>query len=824
MDAERLLRRAVDLLDGTPGVAADRMRARAMVTLAVPIFERQGLAAALGMLGTAEKVAGSGPAGDSLRALAAIQRAGFLARSGRWADAVAALEGVRDDGDLVGHRELAVALLNRGLARQYLGQFRQSAADLDRASAVAEAGGDTDVRAMAVHDLGCLALLRGEVPEALRLLAEAHRIDPEMSVATTMLDQARAHIEAGLVEEAGVLLGDALAVATSRGLGRVRGEVLLEVARCAVLRGEPSRAVGPATEAARFFAGRDATAWRLHADVAIARARLAAGESGHRLRASIERLDADGAGSPVLHHHVAVLRAEAAVDAGDLAAAREHLAASVRLHRAVLSDRLHHDLVAARIANAAGDATGRSRALGRASLRLAHGSAAYTSLDIRAAVALHGRRLAALDLDAAWASGRPAAVYAATERWRALSLRLPGARAARDDETLADLLTELRLVRRRLLDAGGEDAEPLREEAVRLEREVAHRERELDARTPSDTRSARPASHAEVRRALSERDTGVVALFSHGSRLRAVTLSRNATRVHDLGSVSDAVELSRRLRADLRALSTAPVPALAEAVRRSLTAGLGQLGTLLAPVLELDARRLVLIPSMSLQSVPWRLVPGVDGRPLVVAGSATSWLRRSGTGPASRVVAVGGPGLASADAEVASVLDAWGRGRALVDGAATAASLTDAMAHTDVVHVAAHGTHHDESPLFSSVRLHDGPVFAHELHRRGVGAGHVVLASCDVGSAHLRPGDEALGLTAALLASGARAVLASVAPVRDEVAHAVTVAHHRGLRAGLDAASALEAASAGTPDAGLFAVYGADWAADPEGRRASGVR
>jgi tetratricopeptide (TPR) repeat protein len=786
-----------------------------MVTLAVPIFERQGLRAALGMLGAAQRVAGQGPAADSLRALAAIQRAGFLARSGRWADAVAALEGVHADGDLIGQRELAVALLNRGLARQYLGQFRESAVDLDEASAVAEANGDTDVRAMAVHDLGCLALLRGEVPEALRLLAEAHRIDPDMSVATTMLDQARAHIEAGLVEEATELLTDALGVATSSELGRVRGEVLLELARCAVLRGEPLRAVAPATEAARFFAAHDVPAWRLTADVVIARARLAAGESGPGLTAAVEGLDAEGTGSPVLHHHVAVLRAEAAVDAGDLEAARRHLAESGRLHRAVLSDRLHHDLVAARIADGSGDSSGRSRALRRASMRLARGSAAYSSLDIRAAVALHGRRLAALDLDAATASGRPSAVFAATERWRALSLRLPGARAARDDEALSNLLTELRLSRRRLSEVPAAEAVALREEAARLEREIGHRERELDAGAHRPGDSVRPASHAELRRALAARDTAVVALFAHGTVLRAVTVSGRRTQVHDIGSVGDTVELARRMRADLRALTMARVPALAEAVRRSLHAELGRLGSLLAPVLDVDAGRLVVIPSMALPSVPWRLVPGVDGRPLVVAGSATAWLRHSGTGPARDVVAVGGPSLASADAEVAAVLDAWGRGRALVDGAATAGALAEAMAGADLVHVAAHGTHHDESPLFSSVRLHDGPVFAHELHRRGVRAQHVVLASCDVGSAHLRPGDEALGLTAALLASGARAVLAAVAPVRDDAAHAVTVAHHRGLRGGLDAASALEAASVDVPDAGLFAVYGADWSAEP---------
>ncbi len=786
-----------------------------MVTLAVPVFERQGLEAALQMLHTAERVAGTGAAGDSLRALGAIQRAGFLARSGRWADAVSSLEDVRDDGDLVGPRELAVALLNRGLARQYLGQFRESADDLDAASSVASASGDTDVHAMAVHDLGCLALLRGEVPEALRLMGEADRLYPDKSVATTLLDQARAHIEAGLVEEASGLLADAQRVASSSELGRVRGEVLLEQARCAVLRGEPAAAVGSASEAAAIFTEHDVPVWRLTADVLLARARFAVGGAGPELSDAVDRLDARGTGSPVLEHQVALLRAEAALLRGRPELALAAVARARRTHRTVLSDQLHLDLVSARVADASGDGRARSRALERASLRLARSSAAYTSLDIRTALALHGRRLAALDLDAAMASGRPSSVFAATERWRALSLRLPGARAARDDDRLSDLLSELRLTRRRLPDATPEDAVRLRAQAEHLEQDIGRRERELDAAGSSPALAPRPVSHHELRRALAERDTAAVILFAHGDTLRAVTVSAGGTRVNEVGPVAEAVELCRRMRADLRAATVAPIPVLAEAARRSFRAGTVRLGALLAAALATDAERLVVVPSLAVPSVPWRLVPGVDGRPLTVAGSATSWLRRSGSGPARDVVAVGGPSLGAADAEVAAVLAAWGRGSGLTGPDATADALVGAMAGADVVHVAAHGTHHDESPLFSSVRLHDGPVFAHELHRRGVAAQHVVLASCDVGSAHLRAGDEALGLTAALLSSGVRSVLAAVAPVRDDVTRSVMGAYHEGLRRGLDAAAALEHATAGVPEAGLFAVYGADWAAEP---------
>jgi CHAT domain-containing protein len=129
-----------------------------------------------------------------------------------------------------------------------------------------------------------------------------------------------------------------------------------------------------------------------------------------------------------------------------------------------------------------------------------------------------------------------------------------------------------------------------------------------------------------------------------------------------------------------------------------------------------------------------------------------------------------------------------------------------------VVHVAAHGTHERQNPYFSSLLLADGPLFAHELPRP-VTSEHVVLSACDVGQADLRPGDEPLGLTSALLALGVGSVVAAVAPVPDEVAAAAMVDYHRLLAGGRGAAEALSATITAHPGARAFNLYGADWAA-----------
>jgi CHAT domain-containing protein len=146
---------------------------------------------------------------------------------------------------------------------------------------------------------------------------------------------------------------------------------------------------------------------------------------------------------------------------------------------------------------------------------------------------------------------------------------------------------------------------------------------------------------------------------------------------------------------------------------------------------------------------------------------------------------------------------------------ATTADLTGAMAEASALHVAAHGLHQPENPLFSSLRMVDGPVFAHELDQRGHAPQHVVLSACEVGLATIRPGDEALGLASVLLNLGTRSVIAGVARVGDVVAEQTMAAYHGKLAAGADSSIALAEALAES-DADVvppFVNFGAAWAA-----------
>ena len=194
----------------------------------------------------------------------------------------------------------------------------------------------------------------------------------------------------------------------------------------------------------------------------------------------------------------------------------------------------------------------------------------------------------------------------------------------------------------------------------------------------------------------------------------------------------------------------------------------------------------MLSPTGPLAVLPWGLLPSLRGCPVVVGYSGTAWLRASAgpSRPGGRVVAIAGPGLAHAEAEAKTVAQYWPAGDQLSGPAADQAAVKAALAEASVLHLAAHGTHQPENPLFSSIRLADGPLFAYELDDTSRPAEHVVLAACELGQATIRPGDEALGLTSVLLHLGTRSVISGVAKVHDEVAAEVMVGYHRALSRG----------------------------------------
>ncbi len=116
-----------------------------------------------------------------------------------------------------------------------------------------------------------------------------------------------------------------------------------------------------------------------------------------------------------------------------------------------------------------------------------------------------------------------------------------------------------------------------------------------------------------------------------------------------------------------------------------------------------------------------------------------------------------------------------------------------------LAHLAAHGYHDRENVLFSRLHLTDGPLMGYDIQLLSAAPGQVILSACDVGRTVVRPGEELLGFTAALLYIGTATVIASVTRVPDDQAVGVMTAYHRALAGGTRPAEALAGAAAEAP-------------------------
>ena len=120
--------------------------------------------------------------------------------------------------------------------------------------------------------------------------------------------------------------------------------------------------------------------------------------------------------------------------------------------------------------------------------------------------------------------------------------------------------------------------------------------------------------------------------------------------------------------------------------------------------------------------------------------------------------------------EVTRAAREWPGARVLRGDEATAGRVSALAAEVDVLHLAGHGRHPGDNPLFSAVELADGPWFGYDIDQLAATPSVVVLSACELGRVAVRSGEEAVGMSAAWLHAGARTVVSSPALVADDVA------------------------------------------------------
>jgi tetratricopeptide (TPR) repeat protein len=809
----KLLRRALGVLDKTgPSKSHSALAARIWISVALAESEIHGVDRGLVALHEAKHFAVD--ADDrTVDVLLHAQLGVIEMRRSHMDTALAHLNEAIALAEHAGPREECRMFINRGTLRLYQGDLAHSRSDLTRATRLARQVGDVVLDFKARHNLGYVEFLAGDIPTSLRLMDEASALHAPISLGIALLDRARVLTESGLVFEANRTLLEAVATFRKEGRGHDLADALLELARCALIAGDVDGARRFAAQARDRFRRRNNPAWRRSAELVLLQSDLAAGRPGLRLLGPAlrlrEELDADGLALP--SKAAALIAVEAATAAHRNETARQILAGvGAPSARDPISLRLQHRYVIARLDAESGD---RSRAAKhvRFGLRdLAAYQASFGSVDLQTAVAIHGRHLAELDIDIALQSRSPDAVFDAAERSRAVSRRLPPVRPPDDPDT-AELLTELRqtVETLRAVEQDRVAAQPLLKRRRELERHITARRWTL----AGEGSAAPPATVDDVQRTLQNDASTLLHYVQSNDCLHVVVVDSSGVSMHELGASEPAFELVRRARADLDVLAYPHMPkVMHDAVHASAQRSLAQLDAMLLAPLRLEAERVVVATTGLLGHVAWGALPSLRGVPVVVVPSATAWLAaaQAPSRAGGDVVALAGPDLERAAHEARGIARTW-HGSVRTGKHADRETLIAALAKSRIVHIAAHGVHQTENPLFSSLRLVDGELFAHELDQTAEIAEHVILSACEVGLSTVRPGDEALGLTSVFLHFGTRSVVAGVSRVADDLAADTMIEYHRLLSRGVDSAAALAGVTAQSDQPVPFVCFGSAW-------------
>ena len=767
-DAEAWLGRALSLAT-SPG---DEARARA--SLAFLTYERGDLSAAFEQIGAAVGVVSDDP---DTRGVVLCQQALLLLRVGRTDEALAAFAAsiplLRDPV------ERGRALINRGGVHLAQGNAAGARDDFE-AAALSLKTVDQPLEAnMAVHNLGYAEFLLGDLVGALHHIDAARPVlsaQSEVGRATCSQDRAEVLLAAGLMTEGLAELEDAAEAYARQGILQRSAEARLALAR-AMAPHDAQTARGAAESAAETFRDLGADAWRTRAEAVAWAARVDLGESEDRTLDEgghlASQLDGQGLRWPAAAVRLGRVRVHLSRSEWRVAAAALD---EIRLSEdAPLAIRLLAVDARAAAAAAAGQVDEALRSLSAGLEELHAWQSSFGSLDLQTNVVGRGVRLAVRGLSLAARSSSDAVLFEWSERARMLASRIQPVRAPQDTQTVSDL-AELR-------------AQPAYEREVELRRRI--RERAWQLRGSGEV--VDPARLADLQDALGE-GTALVAYLVTAERVVGLVVTDRDTRRHDLGARARLEPLLSGLLPDLDMAASDLPPSLAGSVREALADRVSAVAdVLVAPlVADLGDREVVLTPSGVLAGVPWSLLPGLAGRPVTVAQSATSWLsRRSTPLRTDSAGLVAGPRVARGEEEVRGAAKAWSGAPVLVGADATAAAVSELAGRVDVLHIAAHGRHASENPLFSGLELVDGAWYGYDIDQLDHVPDVVLLSACEVGRSSVRWGEELIGMTAAWLHAGARCVIASPAAVNDVAAHDALVRVHEALAAGVEPAAAL---------------------------------
>jgi tetratricopeptide (TPR) repeat protein len=709
-----------------------------------------------------------------------------------------------------GHHELGAVYLNRGNLHLASGDVGAAVEDFTRAREELGRIANPVEQSKAEHNLGYARLLNGDIVGALQMIEAASPVLSAQSAAyraTVEQDRAEVMTAAGRPREAIRALESAARAYGSRRLRTFQADCELTLA-WTLLREDPGRARVVARRAARHYRSQESPVPALRAEAAATVAEISAGGKAPALLRRSDELSEELRRNR--HPRDAVLlqlqAARVEIARGQQADATARLRSIHVDARSPVATKLLSREVRAELARARGD---RRRARGhvRAGLADLHEwQSTFGSLDLQSTLVGHGRDLALQGLRLALEDGRPSLAFEWSERARALVGRVVPVRSPADPQVANDL-AELRW-----LQGAEQDRSPWE---VRRVAKLQARVRQRSWYGEGGGAVGEPAPMDAVQEALAECDAALVAHLVVDDRVAAVVVTGDDARLVELGRANGLRDRVDAITSDLTMAAAHRTGPLARPVRSSLRGQLEEAADqLVRPLLSvLGDRRVVLTPSGALAGTPWSLLPGLVGRPLTIPTSATRWLEVRGTEvtPPTKVGLVAGPNLAGAEDEVNRAAAEWPEAQVRCGPEATAAEVAGLASQVDVLHLAGHGSHPGENPLFAAVELADGRWFGYDIDLLPKVPSTVVLSACELGRASVRSGEESVGMTAAWLHAGTRSVLSSPVVIADDVACEALARWHALVARGQSPADALAEVSSAAEDVVPLLTFGAGW-------------
>jgi CHAT domain-containing protein len=216
---------------------------------------------------------------------------------------------------------------------------------------------------------------------------------------------------------------------------------------------------------------------------------------------------------------------------------------------------------------------------------------------------------------------------------------------------------------------------------------------------------------------------------------------------------------------------------------------------------------LVLVPHGPLHYLPFAALRDPTGRHLIEDyslslmpnASALRFARRGEAAAGALVLGDPDGSLPQAGREAESVASVYGV-QAYHGIAATEALVRTQAGRSGILHLAAHGAYDPVHPLFSRIELaagqgEDGRLEVHEIYQLDLSATRlVVLSACDTALGERSEGDDIVGLTRALLATGAPSAITTLWKIDDQSTEVLMTSLHRRLRQGGSVAEAIRGA------------------------------